>query len=230
MKTVILSTNDNSNYLSYLPYVQKAWNNLGWNTLTFYLGEQDIPNSNQNKIVKLKNIEGYREATIVQVSRIFGSKYTDGLIMTSDVDMMPLNDYWHPNENVFNCYGSDLTHFKHHPMCYIAAKKELWEKLIPEKSIEELLIKYPNSKSNNFQDWWFVDQDIITERINKNDNKIIIPRTFEGKLAYGRIDRDSWEQTKNSLSNKIDCHLPRPFNKIEVENILFKYHNIKTTY
>jgi hypothetical protein len=132
MKTVILSTNDNLDYLLYLPYVQKAWNNLGWKTLTFYLGNENIQSNENNKIIKINNIDGYREATVVQVSRLFGCKYVDGLIMTSDVDMMPLSDYWHPNENMFNCYGTDLTNFKHHPICYIAAKKELCNDLIEE--------------------------------------------------------------------------------------------------
>jgi hypothetical protein len=227
MKTVILSTNDNKDYLLYLPYVQKAWNNLGWKTLTFYLGNEKIKNCDKNKIIRLQHIEGYREATIVQVSRLFGAKYTEGLIMTSDVDMMPLSDYWNPDENIFSCYGSDLTNFKHHPICYIAAKQQLWNSLIPENSIQELLEKYPKAKSDYFNDWWYVDQEITTERIEKSKNRIILNRNFEGHLAYGRIDRDFWHQTKYSNTQKIDCHLPRPFNKSEVEEILFKYHNIK---
>lgn len=227
MKTVILSTDDNLDYITCLPYIQKAWNNLGWKTLTFYLGDKEIQSSEDNKIIKINPIEGFKDATIVQVSRLFGSKYTDGLIMTSDVDMMPLSNYWHPDENTITCYGSDLTYYKHHPICYIASKKENWCKLIYEKSIEELLSKYPQSKSNNFNEWWFVDQDIITERIEKNQNRIIIPRTFYNNLALGRIDRADWEFTKNNDTIKIDAHLPRPFNRNEVEILLLKYHNIK---
>ena len=89
-KTVILSSNSHKDYISYLPFVQKAWNLIGWDTLTFYLGDMDIESSNKNKIVKINSIKGYRDETVVQVSRLFGAKYLDGMIMTSDVDMMPL--------------------------------------------------------------------------------------------------------------------------------------------
>lgn len=227
MKTVILSTNDNLNYLSYLPYVQKAWNCLGWNTLTFYLGKQELKSSNENKIIKINEINPYKEATLVQISRLFAYKYLDGLIMTSDIDMMPLSDYWKPETDQIHCYGSDLTHFRHHPICYISATKQQWQSLIPEDSIEDLLNQYNQAKSSNFNDWWFTDQDIITERIEKNKNRVIIPRTFDGGLAFGRIDRVNWEFTKNSKTIKIDAHMPRPFNKKEAEYLLLKYHNIK---
>jgi len=225
MKTAVLSTNDNLNYLLYLPYVQKAWNCLGWNTLTFYLGKENLESSEQNKIVKIKEINPYKEATVVQISRLFAHNYLDGLIMTSDIDMMPLSNYWQPTDDKIHCYGSDLTYYRHHPICYISATKRQWQSLIPETSIKDLLDKYPQAKSNNFNEWWFVDQDIITERIEINKNRIIIPRTFDNNFALGRIDRVDWEFTKNRNTIKIDSHLLRPFNKQETENLLLKYHN-----
>jgi hypothetical protein len=224
MKTVILSTDDNVDYISCLPYVQKAWNNLGWKTLTFYLGDKQIDSNENNKIIKINSIEGVRNATVVQTSRLFGSKHCDGLIMTSDVDMMPLFDYWKPYENTITCYGSDLTNYQYHPICYIAAKKEIWDELIYEKSIEDLINKYPSAKTNDFNKWWFTDQEIITERIEKYQNRIIIPRGFDRGYALGRIDRNDWETTKNSKEKKIDAHLLRPFNKEQSAELLFKYH------
>lgn len=219
MKTVVISTNDNEIYLNYLPYIQKAWNELGWNTLTFYLGEKKIISDDKNKIVKIENIENIKEATIVQVYRLLAHRFTDGLIMTSDVDMMPLSDYWKPESDKFTCYGKDLTFDVHYPICYVAAPHNLWKKLIPENSIEELLSKYPQHKSNDFNKWWFTDQDIITERLCNFDVKSI-PRGFENGLASGRIDRCRWSITKNSLNKKIDAHMPRPFNKTEAEDLL----------
>lgn len=224
MKTVILSTNDNLNYLSYLPYVQKAWNCLGWNTLTFYLGKQELKSSNENKIIKINEINSYREATVVQISRLFACKYIDGLIMTSDIDMMPLSDYWKPDENEITCYGSDLTYFKHHPICYIAANQKKWNELIYEESIEELLIKYPQAKSNIFDEWWFLDQQLITERIEKDKQRKIIKRGFYNNLPCGRIDRSDWENSKNFNFKKIDAHMPRPFDEKEAKDLLHKFH------
>lgn len=222
-KTVILSTNDHTDYISYLPYVQKAWNYFGWNTLTFYLGDQQVKSSLNNKIVAIKPIDGYRDETVVQVSRLFGAQYTQGLVMTSDVDMMPLSNYWNPKEDCWTVYGEDLTNYKHYPICYIAAPHNLWNEIIYEQSIQELLEKYNQSKSESFDEWWYADQDIITERL-RSLNLTSIPRGSIGHgVAKGRIDRIAWNQTLQIEGEKIDAHLPRPFNISETKFLLNKY-------
>jgi len=218
-KTVILSSNSHKDYISYLPFVQKAWNLIGWNTLTFYLGDMEIESSDKNRIIKINSIEGYRDETVVQVSRLFGAKYLDGMIMTSDVDMMPLSDYWHPEQDRWTAYGADLTGYKHFPICYICANKKLWNEVITENSIEEILLKEKNSKSNDFNEWWYTDQEIITKRLFSQDVKSIDRGTNLG-LAKGRIDRASWETTKLQEHQKVDAHMPRPFDKNEAEYLL----------
>jgi hypothetical protein len=52
-KTIVISMNDHPNYINYWPYVTKAWNKLGWNTLTFYLGTNTIQ---EDIMIKYKNI------------------------------------------------------------------------------------------------------------------------------------------------------------------------------
>lgn len=229
MRTVILSTNDHKNYIQYWKYVVAAWNNLGWNTLTFYLGS-NIDQFNQdikNKIIQIQQIEGYKESTIVQVSRLFGCNYiNDGIIMTSDIDMMPLSDYWKPKYEDITVYGFDLTNYKQIPICYISMHRDNWKKIVPEKSIVELLDSYPLSKSNNFNEYWYTDQKIITERILKHKYTQIDRKKNKG-LALGRIDRVRWNETKNDNATKIDAHLPRPFNEKEANELLYKYHGIK---
>ena len=221
-KTVILSSNDNESYLPYLPYVQKAWNTLGWDTLTFYSGEKELVSSANNQIVNLDINIKYKAVTQIQVSRLFGHKYIKGLIMTADIDMIPLCNYWNPKLEEITCFGSDLTKFKHHPICYIAASHDTWNKLIPEASVVELLDKYPKAK--RFSNCWDVDQDIITERVNSADKKISKNIRLRGfnkyNLAYGRIDRYKWNETKESEDEKIDAHMPHPFNKDSADYIL----------
>jgi len=218
-KTVILSTNNNPDYLNYLPYVQKAWNKLGWETLTFTHGITISTKDPKNKTIDVTFAGGdYRPETVVQCIRLLGHRFTDGFIMTSDVDMMPCSDYWHPNENKLTVYGFDLTGRSQYPICYIAMKSEYWEKIIPEETLPELLDKYPNAKSEHWETWWTVDQQIITERINVNANPEsidLIDRGFTNGLAKGRIDRADWERTLNAPGEKIDAHMLRPFNQIE---------------
>lgn len=232
-RTVILSTNDNPDYLNYLPYVIKAWNKVGWGTVTFYTGEPDlldvkIFNLVDNLVFAPEPSKKYRIETITQVARLFAHKLMlPGLLMTSDCDMIPISNYWNPSENEITCYGYDLTGRKQIPMCYIAASAETWQKLIPENSIQELLDKYPNAlpevKETNWEKWWSVDQEIITERIlNRAPIYTVkyIDRGFTGSTAKGRVDRYDWNGTLNATGGKIDAHMPRPFNKEAAELIL----------
>lgn len=234
-KTVVLSTNANPDYYKYLPYTQKAWNKLGWDTLTILSEGFDsvvesmetyIDPDFKNEIILQTGLEmgSYRTETQVQVSRLFAGKYIeDGMVMLGDVDMIPLANYWNPTADHITVYGFDLTGRSQYPICYIAMTAEKWRRMIPEKTMPELLNKYPNAKSDDFYKWWGVDQEIITERINQRKEKdelVLIDRGFTNRLAKGRVDRAAWEQTINSPDQKIDAHCLRPFNLEETERIM----------
>lgn len=225
-KTVILSSNNNPDYLNYLPYVVKAWNMLGWDTLTFlteFAPMPDIPFNpdNQNSFVTLHGLGSVpRKEMESQVVRLFCGRFIqDGLIMTGDVDMIPLANYWNPNPNEITVYGFDLTGRSQYPICYIAMSAEKWREAIPETSLQELLDKYPNSKSDDFYKWWGVDQEIITDRLKSKPITFIDRGTTNG-LAKGRIDRADWERTVTMDGVKIDAHCLRPFNLKETERIM----------
>jgi hypothetical protein len=235
MRTVVISTDDHPDYVQCLPFVRRAWNKLGWRTLTFYLGRGKPEADPENMVVELEPIPGYRSATIVQVSRLMGHRYVDGLIMTSDVDMMPLSNYWKPHPEKVTCYGADLTGYQQYPICYIAAPRACWESLVPESTLMELLQSDTQARSDIFDEWWFADQRIITKRIN-DSMKDGMPTAFHDRglrshwgkdpLPVGRIDRANWQRTKNSWSRKIDAHLPRPFDREIVAGLLAEFHGI----
>lgn len=220
MRTVILSTDQNPNYLNYLPYVQQAWNKLGWNTVTYVLGQPKafVYNGN-NLMIGCDNNTNYKDATYVQCIRLLGHRHVaEGIVMTSDIDMMPMSNYWNP-ESGWTVYGRDLCDNHHHPICYIAADKSEWEKLFPEDSIQELLSSKPNALSDDFQQWWFVDQELANERIKSYHS---VPRGVnELDMAVGRVDRSKWGETLHmNQGNYIDAHMPRPFNPSAADNIL----------
>jgi len=246
-KTVILSSNDNIDYLKYYPYVAWAWNQLGWDTLLFYHGKHTALleefkacngkfDTERNKIQVVGNIEGYRPETIVQVSRLFGGmcfpSNEERVLMIGDADMIPLSDYWHPESDKITTYGWDLTDFGHFPMCYIAAPVKIWRQLMEidsvyvsiEHEIKKLLDKTPKAKSEIFEEWWQVDQDIITEIIkNHPEGRKDIMRGVYAGLASYRADRYDWERTKDY--GTIDAHMPRPFSLDETKYILQKSFN-----
>jgi hypothetical protein len=230
-KYVVISTNDNPDYYQYIPFVCKAWNNLGWKVICF-TRERNINlehlQDGYNHFYQLKGESKYRDETLVQVSRLFGAYCFDGLIMTADGDMMPCSNYWQPNDNEITCYGHDLTGYGHYPICYIAMNSSQWKRVMDITDedlmiqIERLLDKYENASSDNWEQWWQVDQDIITEKLKKETvNSILRGGDNRFGLAKGRIDRFNWSETLN-VENPIDAHMPRPFDVEAANNILIK--------
>jgi hypothetical protein len=143
--------------------------------------------------------------------------------------MMPCSDYWKPNENEITCYGHDLTGYGHYPICYISMAANKWRDIMEHKTgsnvlneIESLLDKYPQAASEDWYEWWQVDQDIITEKLKKQTvNSILRGHDNRFGLAKGRIDRFNWSETLN-VENPIDAHMPRPFDIEAANNILIK--------
>lgn len=224
--TVILSTTDGGDYLPYLKYCQKAWNTLNWDTLTFYLGKLPPPEDDRNKVIQISKAllnNGYREATLTQVARLLGGHFCTGMVMTGDVDMLPMSNYWRPEHDKVTVYGEDLTGRSQFPICYIAMDAIEWRRIIPEGGLISLLNKYSAAKSPDFSKWWGVDQQIITDRIKRLvdvDKLVKIDRGFNKGLAKGRIDRADWHGTLNNPGERIDAHMPRPFNEVEAKRII----------
>jgi hypothetical protein len=219
-KYVVISSNDNDDYFHYIPIVTEAWNRLGWSVICLYSGNKDtIPYFNEpNILIHINKISEFRDATIVQVSRLFAGCLNlddEDFVMTSDVDMLPCSNYWQPDQNEITVYGYDLTDFSEFPICYIAMKVKLWRDVMQvEKgqnimqSINNFLNHLPNAKSEVFEEWWGVDQQEITRKLSLKDVKHIY-RSKRGIYALGRVDRGDWDGTLNQ-DVFIDSHLPRP--------------------
>lgn len=217
-RTVVISSTSNDDYLFFLPIICWAWNRLGWDVMCFtpLYGDKSAlsrkyctPN---NTFIKLPEFEGYRIETISQCIRLYGhvfTDYSDGnpVLMTSDIDMLPLSDYWNPDPNEITCYGRDLSD-KHYPICYIAMDIENWQDVVGNNMLLDL--ENSKAKSNSWSEWWQVDQDIITTKLS---NQIVnrIDRSIAPNSHYplGRIDRGCWDcSLKQPL--RIDAHLLRP--------------------
>jgi len=141
-KYTVLSVNDNPQYLFYLPLTIWCWKKMGWNPITMFVGDAGkvinlLMNAGFNEISNLSQLERlpqYESAMIAQVSRLYAS-VTIGVekedyLMTGDIDMLPLSDYWKPDFNKITCWGHDLAGFGHYPICYIGMTKEKWDQVM----------------------------------------------------------------------------------------------------
>lgn len=223
-KYVILSTNWNPDYLYYTPLVAWAWRKLGWTPIVFYDGEINVLakfvfDFSGITPILLSSHEGYRSDTVTQVSRLYGAcVIQDGYLMTSDIDMIPLSDYWKFDPTDITIWGHDLTGFTHYPICYIGMTAERWREVMGLSSTDydSLILRdlntLPQAKDPDFYKYWFSDQDLITTRIDRTEfaKKHIHRGQLPNGFAKGRVDRGSWSLEHPEF---IDCHALRDMYK-----------------
>lgn len=241
-KYIVLSVNENVDYLFFTPLTCWAWRKFGWEPIVFFQGqvtfpdptEKEMANSIDNrsakhklfdlamqqpfngKVVGVNEIPGYRSDTITQISRLYGAAVVDfeSYLMTGDIDMLPLSDYWKPNFDKVTVWGHDLTGFGHFPICYIGAHATHWINIMNLSSNYNIDIKrdldtLPQAKDPDFYKYWYTDQDLITARLKEYDtSKIDFINRGQGSHGYarGRVDRghNGWVLDQPEL---IDCHM-----------------------
>jgi hypothetical protein len=231
-KFIVLSVNENPTYLYFKPLAIWCWRQFGWEPILFYHRTKDDVKSKlayleevtSNDVIPadaditsktfriLRNeFNGFKSETIAQVSRLYGScLVTDGLLMTGDIDLLPLSDYWHPDENSITTYGRDLTDY-HYPIGYISMPSYLWSRVM--KIQDNDYKKHINRDLNHYvpkqKNVWTTDQQIITERLLEygKENITHINRGTDKRTGYpiGRIDRSNWTLNHDRF---IDAHLP----------------------
>jgi hypothetical protein len=224
-KYVVLSVNENPKYLFYLPLTAWAWRYFGWEVMLFMDGLNDQPpifelaHSYSPPLIKFGSkllVDGYKSETVTQISRLYGACVlpTDSYIMTGDLDMIPLSDYWKPDESKITVWGHDLTSYQHVPICYIGMPAQRWIEVMGITSndynamIKRDLDRMPNAKSQVFHEWWSVDQQLITDRINacQFEKDFVYRGTYPNGYAKGRVDRSAWHLNHEQF---IDAHLMR---------------------
>jgi len=228
-KYIILSVNDNVDYMFYTPLTCWAWRKLGWEPVLFFNGrmyseiEKLIYNFDfmwRSDQYKLQNVDGYRSDTITQISRLYGTCVVDGYIMTGDIDMIPLSDYWQPNQDKITVYGHDLTGFTDYPICYIGMDSLKWADVMNikdsdyNKHIKRDLDGLPQAKSTDFYQYWGTDQNHITARLKQyglSNIDFINRGQYPNGYAKGRVDRGAWSLDHEQF---IDCHMHRDIFKV----------------
>lgn len=248
-KYIILSVNDDPKYLFWVPLTVWAWQQFGWEPHVFFRGTTTDLFANgalrlavhywniatnrltQDQLHLVNRIDGYQDETITQCSRLYGACVVDGYLMTGDIDMIPLSDYWKPDQNKLTVYGRDLTDY-HYPICYIGMDATKWLEVMQidgndyQYYMQRDLMTMPQAKSQDKVKRWVTDQDLITERINSSS---FVPhridRGTDRKTGYpiGRVDRSHWTLKHNVF---IDAHLPHDVltNEISFKNVLELLH------
>ena len=224
-KIVVVSTSNNPDYMFYAPYQERAWNKYGWTFCVMITADVDplelhLENPT-SLILRLPEIEGLKSGTIAQAGRLYAANYLheDDLIMTCDMDLIPLSDYWHPEPFDITVYGHDLTWHSFYPMGYIAMTGKNWKKYMELTGLtfEDMVRDSKSGKSNYnpydavWEKYWDYDWSLITNKLKPFEKQIkFIDRgqinIAGGTLARGRIDRFNWEATQNQPEPFVDAH------------------------
>lgn len=175
--------------------------------------------------------DGFSSATRAQLARIYAAHHVlfkdDDYLMTSDADMLPLSDYWHPHKNAITCWGRDLTDY-HYPICYIGATKSQWVRLMKDDLYKDL-----HSTAITRTTTWCMDQDIVTHKLLQwgVENIHHVARGTDKRTGYpiGRVDRSNWRLDHVQL---IDAHLPHDIatNRQSFINVQELYSILKVKY
>lgn len=167
-------------------------------------------------VVPVNDIEGYRSDTITQCSRLYAALELNDhdFLMTGDIDMLPLSDYWHPHAHEITTYGHDLTGYGHYPICYIAMAGSRWREIMRlnserlEAQMKRDMDFFPEAKSDDFYKYWFTDQEIVTLKLKPYCTNTLFRSYTRGQysngFAVGRVDRGAWSLNHSQF---IDAHL-----------------------
>lgn len=230
---VVISTNANPDYYEYLPYQEKAWKALGWDLIVMVTPDVNSldfeVNEKSTLIVQLPRVDEIRTQTLAQMGRLYAAHYIhaphkedgDPLLMTCDMDLIPLSDYWNPDPDKITVFGHDLTDHTYYPMGYIAMRASQWidkMQITPDiradilRDCERTIIKGERAAySENWEVWWNTDWRLLTDRLMPFKKEITFidrgRRTVQphkGVFAFGRVDRGDSMQVP--AENLIDMH------------------------
>ena len=237
------------NYAFCIPFAVASWQRIGWKTTILIFGDTRIWQSSpvlllvQNITQQIDQSVKFRTIPVrsnpvsyAQVGRLFVTAVTpwilpDDIVLTSDVDILPLNKSMYDEVNgteIFilnaDCCGRFTwanSRISMQPMTSIGTTLNNWRSLMEIRRLHdnETLPEYMNMwlqshygkrianknvrKGGNEE--WYMDQRVVSIQIHKSSMKI--HKIYTRKKD--RVNRGTLEGWSNFTSRK-DCHMYHP--------------------
>lgn len=226
---VIISSDDNPMYKGFYPIVAKRWLELGYKTYYLNITDNDEIIENEYGIIhKIKSLDFVSTGFQSQVVRLFSSKFIEGNIMMSDIDMLPINaEYYNQylneltDDNVIIYSGQPYGNVPYYPMCYVLSNSKNFRKYL---EIEDMnFSEYCKILYDTYGQAWNTDENFMYDKFqNFNDYLVVKKRDLKR-----RVDRGNWYYNIDLLKNGyyIDSHMLRPYSQYKehidklIENI-----------
>lgn len=225
---VVISTNNNPDYFEYIPFQEQAWANFGWGLIIMTTPDFNPVNFetrlSSTMVCRLPVINEIRTQTLAQMGRLYAAHYIGGnpLLMTCDMDLIPLSNYWNPDPNRITNYGHDLTGHSFFPMGYTAMSADKWKEVMKITSntredilrdCELTLIKGEKAAySQDWETWWNTDWRLLTDRLTPYKKEMVViergkrkVQPNKGTYAFGRVDRGDQMTVPNEPLIDMHC-------------------------
>ena len=225
---VVISSNSDPIYKDFYPVVSKRWKSLGYKTMYINISDQDNYEETEFGItLSIKSLDFVSSGFQSQVARLFAANLVEGILLISDIDMLPINgDYFKQyvqeltDSNIILYSGQPYGNVPYYPMCYVLTHSKTLKNSLGISDMcfsdfcKMLLTKYGEN--------WNVDENFLYDKLVQYPDKVVVKtRDFSR-----RIDRSNWKYDVSRLKtgHYIDAHLLRPYNinKNIIDNLLEK--------
>lgn len=223
---VILSANENKDYIDFWPLVSKAWERIGIEPILIYTGKS-IPQIDGN-VIHI-HIPFIKSSFVAQNARLLvPALFPNDTCIISDIDNMPLSEKYFQtniaeiNDSTFVVYRPEAVPNNMISIMWNVAKGSVWAEIFNVKSINHMKVKlffwyfyYYNFKRYR----WYTDQILLKKFVEIFQTKHIkrIVNLSDKTTGFNRIDRSSLDEGLKMLNKKdvifSDFHMPRPLSK-----------------
>jgi len=238
---VVMSVNDNYQYSFLMPLTALLWERMGYQSLFLVMASQEVFPPDLSLACSIAEEVGARIIPLqpngefgsawYQTARLFGAAVdslgddlrNDSYLITSDVDMWPINASWFqapfddPNKPV-HWFG-----WPYAMICYLGATVSEWRKIMhldQNGNIEDQMARALDStigRTADSEQQWTADQVLLEKRLmefelNSDWERVqFIKRNASMHMPpFDRLDRAydaDWHQG-TSLTGYIDAHVP----------------------
>lgn len=236
---VVLSSNNNPNYIEFWPSVYETWSKLGVEAYLFYIGKSSKHlNYSENVLTFDIDLMGVNDCFASQCLRLLGpSLFPDDFVIISDVDMYPLSyDYFHKSvenlkDDLFINYRGGVVRSSELPMCYNLAKGSTWREVFEIESedlsnswksiFRDILIKwFPVEYKTPWEVHqgylWETDQFKLRSYINKwNAKTERFYQLYDRDTNFSRLDHRGGRLHDSYTDGNTDFSPARPFSEHE---------------
>ena len=243
LDTVILSSNENQDYLGFWPIVSKAWKMMGIEPILIYTGKEKV---NLDGNIIYFDPKNFNSSFVAQNIRLlYPSILKNKTVIISDIDSLPLSRKYYLDSvknissNSFVIYRPKACPPNMISIMWNAASSKTWNevfKVDSEKEIYKKLKKWYSSSYSPQGKAWYTDQIQLRKNINKFSKKNFdrVIELDDDLIGFNRFNRTSLEKNYKEMKKQnikfSDFHMPKPYErnkdlidevlKIHIESIL----------